>query len=258
MLTTSTDELKDAGAEENGKAEVFEQLSPEDAATLPVVEEMMKAGLMYGRKRSFTNPKMKSYIFAIRGGMAVFDLSKTLKALETALEAVKKAVKGGGKVLVVGTQPAAKELVKAFAKDHGQYFVTERWLGGTLTNFKTISSRVEHFKKLKSDKAAGRLEKYTKKERVGMDKEIEDMGELFGGFEDMTVLPAMVLLVNATLHDTALREARRMKIPVVALMSSDGNPDFVQYPIPGNASARPSIAWVLEKIGKAIEEGKKA
>lgn len=250
----ATDDLMNVATEEAAAKQELETLSAEDAANLPTIEEMLKAGLAYGRKRSKLNPKMKPYLYAMRANMAVFDLPKTLHALNIALEAIKTVVAKGGKVLLVGTQPAAKTVAQKFAAETKHLTVTERWLGGTLTNFKTISKRLEHFKKLKEDRDAGRLQKYTKKERLDMDKEMERGDRLFGGISDMTSLPGIVVVIDALLHDTAVREARRVKVPVVALMTSDADPDLVTYPIPGNSNAIPAITWVVDRIIAAIKE----
>src|SRR3990172_2344126 len=133
------------------KPEAVEVLTPEEAAKLPVLEEMMKAGLMYGRKKSKTNPKMKPYVYAVRNSMAIFDLTKTLKNLETAAAFLKETAKKGGKILFVGTQPAARDLVKTIAEEYGQFFVNERWLGGILTNFKTVTARLQYFNDTRAD-----------------------------------------------------------------------------------------------------------
>lgn len=250
----ATDDFMNASAEESAAKQEFETLSAEDAANLSTIEEMLKAGLAYGRKRSKLNPKMKPYLYAMRADMAIFDLPKTLRALNTALDAIKAVVAKGGKVLLVGTQPAAKAVVAKFAAETKHLTVAERWLGGTLTNFKTISKRIEHFKKLKEDRDLGKLQKYTKKERLNMDKEMERGDKLFGGISDMTALPGIVIVIDALLHDTAIREARRMNIPVVALMTSDADPDLVTYPIPGNSHAIPAITWVIDRIIAAIKE----
>ena len=249
-----TDDTKDVATEELAAKQEIETLSAEDTANLPTLEEMMKAGLAYGRKRSKLNPKMKPYLYAMRANMAVFDLPKTLQALNEAIVAIKTVVAKGGKVLMVGTQPAAKAAVLNFASATKHLTVTERWLGGTLTNFKTIFKRIEHFKKLKEDRDAGRLQKYTKKERLDMDKEMERGDRLFGGISEMTTLPGIIIVIDALVHDTAIREAIRVKLPIVALMTSDANPDQVTYPIPGNSNAIPAITWIVDRIITAVKE----
>ncbi len=242
--------------EGDDKASPVIELSAEDKAKLPILEEMMKAGMMYGRKKSVTNPKMKNYVYTFRNGIAIFDLTRTLEQLAKAEEFLKGIMAKGGKILMVGTQPAARDLVKVLAEELGQFYVNERWLGGMLTNFKTINSRVERFKMLKADKAAGRLAKYTKKEQLLLEREIENFAIVFSGVENMSALPAAVLIIDPMVHETALREATRMKLPVVALVSSDGDPDAMAHPIPVNSSARPSIIWVLEKLKLSLKNVK--
>lgn len=238
------------------KEEELEVLTPEEQKDLPMFEAMIKAGVIYGRKKSKFNPHMKPYLYTFRNGVALFDLSKVNEALAHAKEFLRETVKNNGSILVVATQPAAKTLAKEFATTHGLLSVTERWLGGMLTNFKTISGRIEYFKKLKADRAAGRHDKYTKKERLLMDREMEKGALFFGGVENMTSLPKAVLVIDGELHETAMREAKRAKIPVVALLSSDADPRQVAAPLPGNTNARTSVAWFLEALGAAIVEGK--
>jgi len=250
--TNTTTEEKDLDLDAT-KPEVQEQLTAEDKAKLPMLEEMMKAGLIYGRKKSKLNPKMKSYVYTVRNGIAIFDLLKTLENLDKTTEFIKDKISKGGKILFVATQASARDLAENLAKESKQFYITARWLGGTLTNFKTINSRVERFKKMKADKAAGRLEKYTKKERLMMDKEMEKSATLFSGIEEMTELPSAVFVIDAILHETAVREANRTKIPVIAFTNSDTDPDKISYLIPGNCNSRPSISWVLDKIASALK-----
>jgi len=221
-----------------------------------ILEALVKAGVLYGSKKSKTHPRMQKYIFTTRNGIEIIDVVQTLDLLAKAEEFLKTVVAKGGSIVFVGTTPAAKGSVEALAKKFGYPYVTERWLGGTLTNFKTIHDRLQYYLKLKTDRETGRLEKYTKKERFQFDKEIERLTVLFGGLENFTRLPDALFVVGATSHDTALRETKRSKIPVVALMSSDADPDQVNYPIPGNDKARSSIVWVLNHIEKALEEAK--
>ncbi len=249
-------QIKDSEIElEGGKAEA-EVLTAEDKAKLPILEEMMRAGLIYGRKKSKTSPKMKSFIFTFRNGVALFDLSRTLEQLEKAIEFLKGIIQKGGRILIVGTQPAARDLVKAFAEELKQLYVNERWLGGMITNFKTIGARIEYFKKLKIDREAGRHDKYTKKEKLLLSREIDKLTMFFAGVEEMSQLPAAMFIVDAVVHETALREARKSKIPVVALMNSDSDPELAQYPIPANSGARPGIVWMLERLKQELKNVK--
>lgn len=218
------------------------------------LEIMAEAGLLYGRKCSKTNPKMRRYIFASRKGIEIFDLEQTAVLLQKAIDFIKELIAKGGKLLVVGTQPAAKELVKNLAAKHGFFYVTERWLGGTLTNFKTISSRLQYLKKLKSDRDSGELNKYTKKEKLTLTKYIDRFDKFFIGFSEMQQLPEAVFIINPEEHLTAIREAKRLSIPIIALISSDGDPEPVTYPIPANANARLSIGWILDKIDAGLNQ----
>ena len=230
----------------------------EQPVHMPIIEEMAKAGLFLGHKKSKTHPRMKPFVFSVRNGMAIFDLAKTLEALTKALEFVKASVAAKGSILVVGTTPASKAAVEAWAKKLGMPFVAERWLGGTLTNFKVLSKRVAHFKKLKIDRAAGKFEKYTKKERLDIDREIDKLTLKFSGVENMDALPQLMLIVDVNSHIIAIKEAQRMGIPVVAIINTDADPKLVTYPIPCSDRSRSSIEWVLAKLEEAVNEGKSA
>ena len=158
-------------------------------------------------------------------------------------------------MLFVATQPAAEEGVKKLAERFQVPYVTNRWAGGTITNFKIISKRIEYLKKLRSDFASGALQKYTKKERLGLEDEMNHLKELFGGIELLMKEPDILITIDANLHMTAVREANRANIPVVALSNVDSDPDLINYLVPGNDNGRRSINWFLEKIAVAIEEG---
>lgn len=227
---------------------------------LAIYQEMMGVGLMYGHKKSRTNPKFKQYIYTTRNGIEVIDLTKTLEALEVAIEFLKQKIKDNGLILVVATQPAAKEAVDTLTKKFNFPHINERWIGGLLTNFKVISARIEYFKKIQADFEKGAFEKYTKKERVMINKNIHRMRKMFIGLENLGRLPDAMLIIDTSLksHATALREARRLNIPVVALIDSDDNPELVQYPIPANDHAKLSIEWIVNRIieGLKIEDSK--
>lgn len=234
-----------------------DQVIDEKSAVDPVLlEEVVKAGVLFGRKKTKTHPRMQKYIFTTRNEMEIIDVVQTLGLIDRAADFLRDTAKKGGLILFVGTIPAAKDLVKALAVKFNYPYVTERWLGGTLTNWKTLHERIKHFIKLKVDRESGKLEKYTKKERIEFDKEIARMSILFGGLEFLSKLPDAVVVVGASSHMTAIREARRVNIPIACLLSSDADPDLATYPIPGNDRSRQSIAWVLGKIEKAVEEGR--
>ena len=188
---------------------------------------MIEAGVFYGHKKSKTNPKMRQFVFGNRGGVDIINLQKTAEMLASALEFIKEKVKNNGLILFVGTEPAAEVPILAVAKEFEMPYVTVRWIGGTITNFKIISKRVEHLKKMRSDLATGALDKYTKKERLEMDKEVHRLEQLMGGLENLLREPDVVVIVNPVLHSAAVREAKRRKIPIVALANMDADPDDI-------------------------------
>ena len=219
-------------------------------------KEMVEAGVFYGRRKSKTHPRMKPYVLTNRGGLEIINLHKAKEGLERVFAFVKEKAAMGGMALLVGTQPSAIG-VEEVAKKYGFPLVTKRWLGGTLTNFKIISRRVEYYKKLRSDMASGAFEKYTKKERVKIDGEIRRLQELMGGLENLDRLPDFVVIIDPSLHHTAVREANRSKIPIITLADVNSDPDGLDYFVVGNNKARKSVQWFLGRIDEAITEGKK-
>lgn len=235
-----------------------EQVAPvvHDPAKLALLEEMMKVGLFMGKRHAKTHPRMKPFLFGVRNGMEIIDLEDTLNFLDKAMEFVKSKVATKGIVLMVSTTPVAKDSVAEMAKKLGLPHVTERWLGGTLTNFKTMAKRVSYFKKLKDDKMTGRLDKYTKKERLNFDRQITKMTTMFGGVENMDRLPDVVFLVDVSKQMIPVHEAELLKIPVVGVLNSDTDPEVVDYPIPANDRSRQSIDWILARFEKAVLDGR--
>jgi len=224
----------------------------------PELKEMVDSGVFCGRTRLKTHPRMRPYILSTRNGVEIFHLGKTLEKMGDALEFLRAKVAAKGSVLLVGTQPAAQQILEDVSKELNVPAVTVRWLGGTLTNFKVISKRVEYLKKLRSDFATGAVEKYTKKEQLGLKKELAQLEELFSGIENMTGRPDVVIVIDPVLHKAAMNEARKLSIPVVAYANSDMNPEEIEYMIPGNTKSRSSIDWFMGKIKAAIKEGQKA
>ncbi len=216
--------------------------------------EMIDAGIFYGRKKAKTHPRMKPFVLGNRNGLEIINLTKTKEMLERAVAAVKAKALEGGQILFVATQPPA-EGMRALAKELNASFVDKRWLGGTLTNHRIISGRIEYYKKLKSDIERGALERYTKRERLGMEKEMQKLEEIFCGLQNFERLPAMLVIVDANLHLTAVKEARHLRIPVVAFVNTDSDPDLVNYPVLGNNKAKTGINWFLGKVEAAIREG---
>jgi small subunit ribosomal protein S2 len=230
---------------------------PEDIVLDEETKAMVDAGVFYGRKRSKTHPKMKQYIAGNRNEIEIINLQKTGEMLEAALNFLKETAMRGGAVLFVGTQPAALGIA-ALAKGFGYPVVTNRWLGGTLTNFKVISKRIEYYKKLKGDWEKNAFENYTKKERLVIERELHKLDELLSGLETLIALPAAMVLIDPAPHQAALREARLLKIPIVSLLSTDADPESVDYPVPGNCKAQLGINWFLGKVGAALESAKQA
>ncbi len=227
----------------------------ESAITDEGLREMVEAGVFYGRNKSKTNPKMRSYILGARNEIEIIDLNRTQEDLAKALEFLKKRTASGGKVLFVGTQPAAAEEVQKVAGHFGFPQVSGRWIGGTITNFKVISKRIEHLKQLMRDWAANAFSQYTKKERLGFERELRNLTEVMGGLLELTAKPEAAIIIDPQVHAIAVREANRAGIPIVALLNTDADPDSVQYPVAGNTKSRSSIGWFLEKIRAAMQEG---
>ncbi len=218
-----------------------------------VLREMIAAGVAVGRKKSYANPKMDGYVFTYSRGIAVFDIEQTLALIDVAAIFLKGCKDEKRPVLVVGSQPAAQDFVQKFAEKHGFMYIVNRWLGGTLTNFKTISQRIEYFKKLKADKASGALDKYTKKENVVFDRTIANLAVSFIGMEDMLSLPAALFVVDAKAHDIAIREACRTGVPIVAIINNDNDPRGIAYPIPANDNARLSLSWIFTRLDEKMQ-----
>ena len=223
----------------------------------PELKEMVDAGVFCGRTKLKTHPRMRPYILSTRNGVEIFHLGKTLEKMGDALDFLKAKVSAKGTVLFIGTQPAAQQILEDASKELSIPSVTVRWLGGTLTNFKVISKRVEYLKKLRSDFSTGAVEKYTKKEQLGLRKEMEKLEELFSGIENMAGKPDVIVLIDPVLHKAAMSEAKRLSIPVIAYTNSDVNPEEIEYMVPGNTKSRSSIDWFMGKIKAVIKEGQK-
>ncbi len=219
-------------------------------ADFAIIKEMMLAGLMYGHKKSKTNPKFKQYIHTNRNDVEIIDSAQTLSALESATEFMKQQIKEEKLFLLVATQAAAKEAIENLAKKFNFSYINEKWIGGLMTNFKSVSQRIEYFKKAQADFERGAFEKYTKKERVVINRNIHRMEKMFIGLKNLIKLPDVIFIVDPSLkgHMTAIREARKIKIPIVAVLDSDDDPDLVNYPIPANDHTKSSIDWIINKI----------
>lgn len=223
----------------------------------PEIEAMMKAGVHLGHAKSKSHPSMQPYVYGIRNTIAIIDLVKTKEGLHKAEDFLCGVTRRGGLILLVGTSPAARRVIPELAERTNMPYFIERWIGGTLTNFKTISKRVEYMQTLEREKAEGGFEKYTKKERMKKDEEITRLKRFFDGLRRLTRIPDAVLVVD-TLHDsTAVREARKMKIPLVALVDTNININLVDVPIPANDDALSAVTYMIGRLGAAMEEGQK-
>ncbi|PIR70113.1 MAG: 30S ribosomal protein S2 [Candidatus Niyogibacteria bacterium CG10_big_fil_rev_8_21_14_0_10_42_19] len=223
----------------------------------PELEIMLKAGLHFGYSRSKRHPKMKPYIFGQRNGVEVFDLEKVRDNLKDALAFIAELSGQGKNMILVGTKVAARGSIEKAARDLGLPYVSNRWIGGTLTNFNMIRKRIDYFENLKEDKKSGALEeKYTKKEVLRLSEKIIKLEVIFGGVASLKKLPDALFIVDPEEEITAVREARRLSIPIIGLASNDNNPDEVTYLIPGNDSSRASINFIIERVSEAWQKGK--
>lgn len=219
-----------------------------------LIEEMAQKGLAFGHKTSVLHPNMKPYILGKRGRIHIIDLSKTIEKLNEALDQVKKLVAQEEPLLLVGTKVHLQNLVKDFAEEYDFFYVNQRWIGGTLTNFKVISQRVDHLQDLESKREKGELKKYTKKEQLEFDREINRLEKKFGGLKGMDELPAAVIILDMDKNDLADREARKKDITTFALADTNIDPELVDYPIPVNDDAISSVQYILERFGETIQE----
>lgn len=220
------------------------------------VEEMATAGVNFGHTVSKLHPKMKPYVAGIKSNVHMIDLEKTAKDLEKALKFIAKFVSEGKTILFVGTKIQMKEITRVAAETCGMPYVVERWLGGTITNFDTISKRVAHYKDLESKKATGGLAKYTKKEQLLFDKEIESLKKKFEGIKHMAKLPDAVLVLDVKKDIACAREAKRKGIPIVGVVDTNIDPTLADHPIPANDDAISSIHYILQKVQETILSSK--
>lgn len=222
-----------------------------------ILEEMLNAACHFGHRVSKWNPKMHRYLYTKREGIHIFDLTKTYECLTRALDFLRENASQGKIILLVSTKLHAARLMNESAKKSGCPFVSRKWIPGLLTNFDTLRKRINYFKELKEQKATGGWEKYTKKERLELQRELDKLEDAFSGVEHMNKLPDTVVVLDAVHDALALREAKRLKIATVAICDSNADPDLVTYPIPGNDDAIKALHYFMEKITGAIEEGKK-
>ena len=228
-------------------------LSLVDTAT---IKQLLEAGAHFGHQTGRWHPRMKSYIFTKRNGIHIIDLEQTAALLDKACDFIRQVVAEGGTILFVGTKKQAQEAVEEEAQRCQMYYVNQRWLGGMMTNFATIQARVNHLVRLEDQKEKGEFGRFPKKEALKLDEEIVRLNQQMGGFKEMTDLPSALFIIDPTKEQIALAEARRMGIPVVAIVDTNCNPDDIDYPIPANDDAIRAIKLISSKVADAIIEGK--
>jgi small subunit ribosomal protein S2 len=220
------------------------------------MRELLEAGVHFGHQTRRWNPKMRRFIFGERGGIYIIDLQKTLESLEEAQSFVRNLAERGGTVLFVGTKKQAQDSVEEEAKRTGMPYVNHRWLGGLLTNWRTISERIEHLHELRRLRDEGQLDLLPPKERISMQAELEKLEANLGGVADMRKQPDAIFIVDLRKEQLAVREARRLGMPVIALVDTNCDPDEADFVIPGNDDAIRSCSLVVHALGEAISEGK--
>jgi small subunit ribosomal protein S2 len=218
------------------------------------VKELLDAGVHFGHQTKRWNPKMKPFIFDARNGIHIIDLSKTLNQLDAACNFLASTVTKGGRVLFVGTKKQAQQAIKETAKESGQYYVTERWLGGTLTNFATIKRSIGRLKQIEKMETDGTINQYVKQEQSMIRREAARLVKFFEGIRSMDKLPGAMFVVDIKREHNAVAEARRLKIPVVAIVDTNCDPDLVDYPVAGNDDAIRSVRMILATVGQVITQ----
>ena len=222
------------------------------------MKQLLEAGVHFGHQTRRWNPKMRQFIFTERNGIHIIDLQQTVTRLEDGINFVRDVVANGGEVLVIGTKKQARETVESEAVRSGMPFVNNRWLGGTLTNFRTIQSRIRHLTQMENAQAKGDYARLTKKEQLDITNEIERMNRYFGGIKKMERLPAAVFIIDTVKEQIAVAECKRLNIPIVSLVDTNCDPDPVTYPIPSNDDAIRAIKLILGKMSDAAAEGRAA
>jgi small subunit ribosomal protein S2 len=222
------------------------------------VQDLLEAGVHFGHQTKRWNPKMKPFIFTARNGVYIIDLRKTLMSLDAARRKAREVAAEGKPVLFVGTKKQAKEVIRAESQRCGQFFVTERWLGGMLTNFSTIRQSIKRLRDMEKKRDDGTFEKITKKERLKIEKDITKLERVLGGIKDMGRLPGMVVVVDTRKERIAVAEANNLGIPVVGVVDTNCDPDPVDFPIAGNDDAIKSIRLLIREISSGVTDGSAA
>ena len=225
-------------------------------APVITMKKLLEAGSHFGHQTRRWNPKMKKYIFGARNGVYIIDLQKTCDCIDVAYKALKEIVDNNGKVLFVGTKKQCKEAIQAEALRSGSFYITNRWLGGTLTNFKTIQGRIRFLKELERREEEGELDLLPKKEAAELRKEKEKLSKNLEGIKEMRKVPNAIFVIDPRIEHNAVAEARKLGIPVFAIVDTNSDPDVVDYVIPANDDAIRSVALILAVMADAVVESK--
>jgi small subunit ribosomal protein S2 len=220
------------------------------------MREMLEAGVHFGHQIRRWNPKMKPYIFGKKNGIYIIDLQTSIEMFKTSLQFIADTVAAGKDVLVVGTKKQAQSIIEEIAEETGMHYVNKRWLGGLLTNFAMIKKSIDKLMELDEMKKDGRWEVKPKKEQSRLEKIYKKLFRGLWGIRKMTSLPGVVIVIDSTFEDIAIKEAKRMNIPIVAVVDTNANPEDVPFPVPGNDDAIRSIRLFISKFGEAVTEGR--
>ncbi len=219
------------------------------------MRQLLEAGVHFGHQAHRWNPKMAEYIFGTRNNIHIIDLTLSVPMLHRALQAISDTVAQGGRILFVGTKRQAQDAIAEAAKKSAQYYVNSRWLGGTLTNWKTVSNSIKRLRTLEEMLASNEAQGYTKKERLTLQRERDKLDRALGGIKDMGGLPDLVFVIDTNKEDIALKEARRLGVPVAAIVDTNCNPDGITYVVPGNDDASRAITLYCDLVAKAAIDG---
>jgi len=219
------------------------------------MKDMLEAGVHYGHQTNHWNPKMKPYVYGARNGIYIVDLQQTVDRAKKATDFLKTVTGEGKKVIFVGTKKQAKDVIKSEAERANMYYVTERWLGGMLTNFQTVKASIDRLKKIEGMKATHQWNDYTKKEQSGFDRELGKLKKALGGIQDMKKLPGAMFIIDTTKESNAIKEARRLSIPTIAIVDTNCDPSGIDYMIPGNDDAFRSVSLFAKMMADACIEG---
>ena len=220
------------------------------------IKQLLEAGAHFGRQTSRWHPRMKTYIFTKRNGIHIIDLEQTVGMLDKACDFIQQVAAEGGSILFVGTKKQAQESILEEAQRCGMYYVNQRWLGGVLTNFATIQARIDYLVRLEDRQAKGDFSRLPKKEALKLEDEILRLNRQIGGIKEMTSLPSALFIIDPTKERIALAEAKRVGVPVVAIVDTNCNPVEIDYPIPANDDAIKTIRLICSKISDSVIEGK--